>query len=88
MKNNSIIRKKLLHSLEDIKLTSEYSRLLEIVVKDDDEMRVKLAGVPELLKLYEKVQLSFDDLHCESVEMHYVEGFRCGLLFGIEAKSY
>ena len=64
--------------------TKEYSRLADIAGKFDQAFREKIKDNNELLSLFDKVLDSNADLHCESVDLHYVEGFRFGFLMALD----
>lgn len=67
-----------------IACTDEYSRLAEIAGKYYNEFREKIKDNNELLSLFDKVLDSNADLHCESADLHYVEGFRFGFLMALD----
>lgn len=71
-------------TFESVYMTAEHQKLLSEVVNFDDELRAKLSTKPELLKLYTKTNDTIEAMHCESEENHYVEGFKFGLLMGLE----
>ena len=72
-------------SYEDVPCSNEYFKLLDEYVKNDSEIRVKLSEFPNLLELYKKANDSLEILNCESEDNHYLEGFKFGLLMGLEA---
>ena len=53
-------------------------------LKHDDEIRSKLSEFPDLLKLYEKATDSLELLNCEAEDNYYLEGFRFGVLMGLD----
>ena len=71
-------------SYEKIPCSKEYFKLLEKVIENDDELREKLSAYPELLKLYKKTNESIEALHCESADNHFAEGFKFGVLMGLD----
>ncbi|MBE7085291.1 MAG: hypothetical protein E7368_04470 [Clostridiales bacterium] len=64
--------------------SEEYARLLEIAEGYDNKFRKKIKDNDELLSLFDKVLDANADLSCESVDLHYVEGFRFGFLMAID----
>ena len=64
--------------------TKEYSRLADVLEKHDNAFREKIKDNEELLSLFDTVLDANADLHCESVDMHYVEGFRFGFLMALD----
>ena len=68
------------------KTTAEESELLKEVVRHETILREKLVDLPELLNLYDELSDSLDTLHSEELIEHYVEGFKFGLLVGLEIK--
>ena len=64
--------------------SQEYFRLLNIAAENSNILKEKLKEFPDLLKLYEITNDSIEAMHCESVDNHYLEGFRFGLLMGID----
>lgn len=71
-------------SYEDVPCSNEYFKLLDEYVKNDSEIRVKLSEFPNLLELYKKANDSLEILNCESEDNHYLEGFRFGVLIGLD----
>ena len=69
---------------EKIPCTKEYFKLLEKVIENDDELCEKLSAYPELLELYKKTNESIEALHCESADSHFSEGFKFGVLMGLD----
>ena len=67
-----------------IHCSEEYSRLIGIAEKYDNEFRLKIKDNDDLLSLFDKVLDSNADLSCESVDLHYVEGFRFGFLMALD----
>lgn len=45
----------------------------------------KLKPQPEILELFLKYKDGLEDLHISEIEKHYEEGFKFGLLIGVEA---
>ncbi len=69
---------------ETISCSPKYGELLDDVVKNDEEIRKKLAEFPDLLSLYEKTNSSIEALHLDTLDNYYLEGFRFGCLMGLD----
>lgn len=61
-----------------------YRKLLRKAIEKEENMKEKLREQPELLKLYEEAIEALDALSDESSDRHYVEGFRFGVLMGMD----
>ena len=64
--------------------TEEYFRLLRENIKEEEELREKLKEHPDLLQILEKINDSFIEMCCECEDIFYREGFKFGVLMGIE----
>ena len=64
--------------------TPEYDRLLDELVENDDELIKRLKDNPELAKMYEKTKDLIEMKCCDTLAVHYAEGFKFGLLIGME----
>lgn len=87
MKRKSAIMQMHYHergSYEDVPCSNEYFKLLDEYVKNDSEIRAKLSNFPDLLELYKKANDSFEILNFEDEDNHYLEGFRLGVLMGLD----
>jgi len=71
-------------NLESIQATDEYYQILNEVVLHDDKLRERLLSLPELSALYRKASENIDKLSRESEVTHYAEGFKLGILVGLE----
>jgi len=71
-------------SFERIKNSPEYFELLDIAVKREAEFKAKLVKHNKLTELYSNASIAIDKLNCESEVSHYTEGFKFGLLLGLE----
>ncbi len=90
MKRKSAIMQMYYHErggYEDIPRSNEYFKLLDEYVKNDSEIRDKLSEFPNLLELYKKANDSLEILNCESEDNHYLEGFKFGLLIGLDVAT-
>lgn len=63
-------------------MTEEEHKLACIVSDTYDELAKNLT--PEQLKLHKSFEDARDDEFIEEIDNHYVEGFKLGLLIGIE----
>jgi len=83
----SVIKQMLLGKIgnfEQIKTSPEYLRVLDKTIKCEAEFKAKLAAHCEAVKLYKKVNTALNELICETEATHYAEGFKFGLLLGLE----
>jgi len=71
-------------TLDSVRSTKEHDIYLDKVIEHDDELRAKLESNPELLTLYRKVNDSISKLNHESAAAHFAEGFKLGVLLGLE----
>ena len=67
---------------ERMSMTEEEHNLMSVVSDTYDELLNALA--PEQKKLHEKFIDARESAFCEELDNHYVEGFKLGLLIGIE----
>ena len=87
MKRNSIIE--LLYRgdrplYEEVPQGEESKRALEIFISLDDEFRAKLKEYPELLAMYQRTNKAMENMSSYDANDHYMEGFRFGVLLGID----
>lgn len=64
--------------------SERYKKCLDEVIKRDDEMRGALEKYPKLLELYQKATEALWDLDVVYGDDHYYEGFRFGVLMGLD----
>ena len=69
---------------DTIKLTEDYSKLLDEVIKNEEQLSAKFSGNPELLALFRKHDDLLDHFRSETAIAHYIEGYKFGVLMGIE----
>lgn len=69
---------------DSVAQTEEYRKCLDEVIKYDDEMREALRDNSKLLELYKKTTGALDELHLVCADDHYIEGFRFGVLMGLD----
>jgi hypothetical protein len=60
----------------------EYQRNIEILSDTYDELREKLSV--EVFKVLERFTTAKDDIQCEESGCYFTEGFKLGILVGIE----
>ncbi|MDE6398652.1 MAG: hypothetical protein K2L51_04965, partial [Clostridiales bacterium] len=63
-----------------------YWELLKVFTQLDEEMRALLASQTETLAKYDKTVEAVFAQEIELSELHYAEGFRFGMLLGMEIK--
>lgn len=73
---------------EHVPASEKYWQLLNAVRKSDDALREKLKISPELIELYEKVIDDLSLMHCELLDNYYCEGFRFGILMGLDVSGH
>lgn len=87
MKNSDTIRE-MIHGekgkIENVKMSEEYSKLLQSFIDVDKEMKEKLKNSPEMLEKYNKAIDAFWAYSSEESTCFYIEGFRFGVLLGLE----
>ena len=62
--------------------TEEYQKNTEIASDAYEELKKKLS--PELFELHERLTEVSEKNACNELDFHFVEGFKLGLLIGIE----
>ncbi|MDR1092620.1 MAG: hypothetical protein LBL66_00555 [Clostridiales bacterium] len=67
-----------------IQSTEAHRKLGNEVVRYEEELNGKLAAYPELLGLFKKICNAAWRLNGEDVSLHFAEGFKFGLLMGLE----
>ena len=74
-------------SYDTIKLSENYKQLLGKVATQDETLRKSLHKYPNLLEEYNKTNDLIEQMYAECNENYYLEGFKIGLLVGIEARD-
>lgn len=65
---------------------SEQGKLLsDKVMEIENQILEKLRGQDKICKLFEEFNQAVEALHSEHTDTVFEEGFKCGLLIGIEA---
>ena len=70
---------------EHVKSSHEYIELIGIVDELYDKLCEKIKTTPEIWELFLKYKDSLENAHIEQIDNFYEEGFKFGLLMGIEA---
>lgn len=70
---------------DNLKCTPEYIKLLDAVDNAYDCLCEKLEPNTELRELFLKYKDALEEMHACEVDDHYAEGFKFGLLIGVEA---
>ena len=73
---------------EHVTASKKYWQLLNEARKSDDAFREKLKISPDLIESYEKVIDDLNLMHCELLDNYYREGFRFGVLMGLDISGY
>ena len=69
---------------ESVPLNEAYQEQADKLAALEEELREKLKGNPDLVALYEKVSEAFFAVASAVGDSHYVEGFKFGVLMGLE----
>ena len=69
---------------EHIAPTKNYQEMLAEFVKKQDKLYEGLKKFPKLLELYNELENLSDALETENVDNYYSEGFRFGVLMGLD----
>lgn len=69
---------------ESVHTTEKYSQLMENVCQLDYKLTEKLKDDKEAAELYLQFKDALDETACEECETFYKEGFRFGVLLGID----
>ncbi len=70
--------------LDQLPVTEEYRKQFNEFFVYQKELEEKLKQNPDLLQLYKQVLNSYDEVVCIQVEDYYAEGFRYGVLIGLD----
>lgn len=70
---------------ESIKRFDDGNDIINAADSNYIELCKKLKSQPELLDLFIKYKDSMDDLLIREIDNHFAEGFKFGLLIGVEA---
>ncbi|MCL2375239.1 MAG: hypothetical protein FWC82_01785 [Firmicutes bacterium] len=69
---------------DNVKFTEEYDAFLDKTVALEQEFKVKFESNPEIFKFYLKISNAVEKLNAEVTTANYVEGFKLGVLLGLE----
>lgn len=69
---------------EYIKNSQRYQEILTEYIEAMEELEGELKKFPKLLALYERAEALHGEMHAESLDTHYCEGFRFGVLMGLD----
>jgi len=64
--------------------TKEHAEIINKIVAHENKLKINLATSIELFELYGKISDANSQLNCEIAASHYVEGFKFGVLLGLE----
>ena len=87
MKRNSVIEQLYRGNrplYEGIPLSEETKRSVENFIRLDNEFRAKLKEYPDLLAMYQRTNKAMENMSSYDANDHYMEGFRFGVLLGID----
>ncbi|MBR2341390.1 MAG: hypothetical protein IKA72_03165 [Clostridia bacterium] len=72
-------------NIENVRVEGEkIEGLLDVLIEKSEKLEKKLKETPEIFKLYKEVQDAIDKLHDEETDEYYTEGFRFGVLLGMD----
>ena len=69
---------------ENVKLTKRYTKVLGELADLDENFIKLIERDSKLLKLYKEVSEKQDELCAEDAYIHFAEGFRFGVLMGLD----
>ena len=69
---------------ENIKLSKEYEKILKEITELDENFINAIEKDSKLLEMYKEVSNKQDELCLEDCYLHYAEGFRFGVLMGLD----
>ena len=72
-------------NIDAVKSSNDYKNKVAVYNALEKELIKRLADFPELAELYKQVAKASDETHYADVFDFYVEGFRFGLLLGLDA---
>ncbi len=73
---------------ERIKQTKKYKELLDVVIEKEKIFTTELKKNDELIKMYHDFDFANGNFHCEECITYYEEGFRTGVLLGLNIAGY
>ena len=89
MHEKSTIRKLLYNKIsEDIKISKNYKKIRDKLINNESEILKNIKDDKMLEKLFE---INFDlnsDLVCEETALYFEEGFRIGVILGLELLNF
>lgn len=89
MHEKSTIRKLLYNKIsEDIKISKTYKKIRDKLINNESEILKNIKDDKMLEKLFE---INFDlnsDLVCEETALYFEEGFRLGVILGLELLNF
>ena len=63
---------------ENVKMSKEYSNIMNKIIEYDEKMRTYLKSDSEKVTLYENLTTTFDKLNLETALSYYEYGFKLG----------
>ena len=70
---------------DKIKCPSEYDEYIHKAIECSEKLREKLKDMPEVMELFNQYNDWTDRAYALEVDAYYSEGFKFGLLIGVEA---
>lgn len=90
MKKNSAIEKIFLGEsvgFDSVPLTENYSKLMHKLLVRDEEFKKNAKNSPKLITLFDEYDNCYSDLCAEESKNYYIQGFKFGVLLGIDIAS-
>ena len=72
---------------ESVRPSEKYSQLMDKVCEFNNKLTEKLKDDKEAAELYRQFKDAIDEASCEECETFYKEGFRFGVLLGIDVSE-
>lgn len=69
---------------ESVRTSGKYSQLMDKVCEVDNKLTEKLKNDKAAEELYKQFKDAIDEASCEECETFYKEGFRFGVLLGLD----
>lgn len=71
----------------NIPMSNEYFKLIEKTSNLHDKLIEKIEAYPDIMKLFDEFEDAVDAASSVEIDDFFVEGFKIGLLIGIEASE-
>ena len=75
-------------NIESIKRSNEYNKIVKEVLELDNDFYSAIENDKKVLELYKKLSDKQDELCFEDSYLHFAEGFRLGVLIGLDVAGF